>query len=123
MNAITDIALRVRRLFQGGLSCLPLPAGLALPLSGAAAVLLSALGYAFYKWHRLSHVPGPFWTPYPFFRLLSRGKLYEEFPALSEKYGKGPISRRHPSHLWVLVTGHHHGCEPSLTLARPHRPH
>lgn len=97
MNAITDIALRVRHLFQRGLRSLPLPAGLALPLSCAAAALLSALGYALYKWHRLSHVPGPFWTPYSFFRLLARGRLYEEFPALSEKYGRSPI---------LLVTPH-----------------
>lgn len=92
MNTITDIARCVRRLFQGGPSGLPLPAGPALALSGAAAVLLSALGYAFYKWHRLSHVPGPFWTPYSLFRLLAWGKLYEEFPALSEKYGRAPCS-------------------------------
>ena len=71
------------------LPSLPDPAdltGVTLQLSGAA-LLLSALAYVFYKWYRLSHIPGPFWTPYSFFRLLSRGRVYEDFPALNEKYG------------------------------------
>lgn len=89
MNTITNTSLSVRHLFERGPS-LQLPTGLALP--SLAAVLISGLGYSFYKWYRLSHIPGPFWTPYSLYRLLARGKLYEEFPALSEKYGKLPLT-------------------------------
>ena len=87
MNALTAITRCARLLLQAGYH---LPGALALKISGAAA-LLSACGYAFHKWYRLSHIPGPFWTPYPFFRLLSRGRIYEDFPALNKKYGKPPL--------------------------------
>ncbi|SPO06561.1 related to pisatin demethylase (cytochrome P450) [Cephalotrichum gorgonifer] len=63
--------------------------------SGIAALLLSASSYAFYKWYRLSHVPGPFWTPYSLFKLLSRGRMYEDLPALDRKYG--PLVRIGPN--------------------------
>ena len=88
MNALTSITRGARLLLQAGSR---LPAALALHISGVA-ILLSASGYAFYKWYRLSHIPGPFWTPYSFFRLLARGRVYEDFPALNRRYGKPPGS-------------------------------
>lgn len=79
-----------------------------LPVSSAAALILSACGYVFYKWYRLSHIPGPFWTPWSFFRLLARGRVYEDFPALNRKYGNSPIptsSAFSPFFLTMIVWG------------------
>lgn len=73
MDTLTAIPHCARLLFQMGPR---LPGALALQVSGVAA-LVSALGYVFCRWHRLSHIPGPFWMPYSFFRLLARGRIYE----------------------------------------------
>lgn len=82
------LAGTLRRLAE---KLLRLPGSLSLPVSGAAALALSACGCVFYKWCRLSHIPGPFWTPWSFFRLLARGSVYEDFPALNRKYGNPPL--------------------------------
>lgn len=98
MSALTTFSRLPRLLSPGALrssaeKLLRLPGSLSLPVSGAAALALSACGYVFYKWYRLSHIPGPFWTPWSFFRLLARGRVYEDFPALNRKYGN-------PTPLW-----------------------
>lgn len=95
ISALTTIPRLPRFLSPGGLrsiaeKLLRLPGALSLSIYGAATLVLSACGYAFYKWYRLSHIPGPFWTPYSFFRLLARGRVYEDFPALNKKYGNSP---------------------------------
>ena len=95
MDTVTDYHFCAHLPFHGGSTdptCVRLSGRLVFGIAVAAALLLSASGYAFYTWYRLSHIPGPFWTPYSFFKLLAKGQLYEDYPVLNEKYGNVPAA-------------------------------
>lgn len=99
MDTLIDCHFCPHLPFQGGSadpSYVRLSGRLIFGIAVSAALLLSVSGYAFYTWYRLSHIPGPFWTSYSFFKLLARGQLYEDYPALNKKYGNDPLLLSHP---------------------------
>lgn len=63
-----------------------------------AALIASALGAAlfawaariFYQWHRLSHVPGPFWAAFSKYWMVKeslKGRQPTAFKEVTDKYG------------------------------------
>lgn len=60
-------------------------------VSGFVGVLVTGIvAHVFYTWHRLSHIPGPFWAPFSKYWMVSqslKGQMHSALKEATDKYG------------------------------------
>ncbi|KAE9372687.1 cytochrome P450 [Stipitochalara longipes BDJ] len=65
--------------------------GTSTHLASFAVILLSGvLAHLFYTWHRLSHIPGPFWAAFSKFWMVNqslKGQMHSSLKEATDKYG------------------------------------
>ena len=69
--------------------------------------IVAFLIYTFYRWYRLSHIPGPFWAGFSKYWMLREslnGRQPTSIREVTDKYGSyQPPEIRHSAHLAFLL--------------------